>query len=283
MGIARHGSGPAATITAIASQIHPVFMLPPVAAAWFGAILAMEFSLLTGGIHSIAIFAAVYTAHVKDGYVDFYVRGEDETHSLTVGGCRVLLIAASLVFFCCLIALWYLVDWIAVILTLPGWIIGYLHAPQLDMHPIGATFGYPGGIALAIIGGYYVQLHTIDGGVLAFALIFLLILGGIKIVDDIQDVVYDRSIGKRTIAVVLSPRGAVQLAGGLIAVGLLVLVGMALLGLFPISTLVAAFVFAPLVVLGLKNDPTIGTALLIRSSYVFLAILVVTVWFRPLR
>ena len=282
MGIARHGTGPRATAAAIVSQVHPVFMLPPVAAAWFGAILATEFSLLTGGIHSIAIFAAVYTAHVKDGYVDFFIRDEDDNHPLTANGCGVLLLAASIIFFCCLLVLWHLVDWIAVVLTLPGWIIGYFHAPQLDMRPIGATFGYPAGIALAILGGFYVQVMTIDAVVLAFALVFFLVLGGIKIVDDIQDVTYDQSIDKRTVAVLLSPIYAKRLAGCLMAGGLLFIVLMVILGYFPISTIVAVVLFAPLAWLGLRNDPTVGTALLIRSSYVFLAILVVSVWFRPL-
>ncbi|MFD1525434.1 ubiquinone biosynthesis protein UbiA, partial [Halolamina salina] len=40
MGIARHGSGPAALLGAYASQVHPVFMLPPVATALFGAALS---------------------------------------------------------------------------------------------------------------------------------------------------------------------------------------------------------------------------------------------------
>ena len=40
MAVARHGTGPAATVRALWSQVHPVFMLPPVAASLFGGVLA---------------------------------------------------------------------------------------------------------------------------------------------------------------------------------------------------------------------------------------------------
>lgn len=74
-----------AAVRAYGSQIHPVFMLPALAASWFGSILAVRFSLAIGLLHMAAIFFAVYTAHLKDGYVDFYVRSEDDDHPLTQG------------------------------------------------------------------------------------------------------------------------------------------------------------------------------------------------------
>ncbi|MDX1629433.1 MAG: hypothetical protein R3345_12080, partial [Fulvivirga sp.] len=91
---------------AFASQVHPVFMLPPLAASWFGSVLAGRFSLATGALHMGAIFFAVYTAHVKDGYVDFHVRDEDDDHPLTARGCRLGLAGASAAFFACLAGLW---------------------------------------------------------------------------------------------------------------------------------------------------------------------------------
>ena len=282
MAVARHGVGTRATVAAMASQIHPVFMLPPVAAAWFGAIIAMEFSLITGGIHSIAIFAATYTAHVKDGYTDFYVRGEDDDHPLTIRGCRVCLVGASTLFFGCLVALWIAVDWIAVALTLPGWLIAYLHAPQLDMNPIGATFGYPVGIGLAIVGGYYVQAGAIHPTALALALVFVVLLGGVKTIDDTQDLAYDRSIQKRTIAAMFGRQTARMIAGLLMASALVLLLVFVLLSLVPPETIAAIVVFVPLALLGLRADPEVGTALLIRSSYLFLAVLIGAVWFEPL-
>ena len=282
MAVARHGVGTRATVGAMASQIHPVFMLPPVAAAWFGAIIAMEFSLITGGIHSLAIFAATYTAHVKDGYIDFYVRGEDDDHPLTIEGCRVCLLGASTLFFACLVGLWVAVDWIAVALTLPGWMIAYFHAPQLDMNPVGATFGYPAGIGLAIVGGYYVQAGGIHPTALALALVFVVLLGGVKTIDDTQDLAYDRSIEKRTIAAIFGKQTARSIAGLLMASALVLILLFVLLSLIPRETIAAVVVFVPLALLGLRTDPEVGTALLIRSSYLFLAILIAAVWFEPL-
>lgn len=282
MAVARHGVGTRATLGAVASQVHPVFMLPPVAAAWFGAIIAMEFSLLTGGIHSLAIFAAMYTAHVKDGFIDFHVRGEDTDHPLTVTGCRWCLVGASTLFFACLLALWVTVDWVAVALTLPGWIIGYLHAPQLDMNPIGATIGYPVGIGLAIVGGFYVQTATVSPTALAFALVFIVLLSGVKTIDDAQDLGYDRSIGKPTIAVLVGSDGARVFAGTSMVAALVLVPAFVAVGLFPVGTVIAAIVFAPLAAVGLRSSPTVGTALLIRSCYLFLALLIAAVWFDPL-
>lgn len=77
MEIARHGHGPVVSLWAFDTQVHPVFMLPPLAASWFGGDLAGRFSLAIGASHMIAIFAAVYTAHIKDGYTDFYVCNEN--------------------------------------------------------------------------------------------------------------------------------------------------------------------------------------------------------------
>jgi hypothetical protein len=85
---ARHGTGLRADLSALASQVHPVFMLPPLASSWFGSMLAGEFSLALGALHMTAVFLAVYTAHVKDGYVDFHLRGEDDDHPITEPGCR---------------------------------------------------------------------------------------------------------------------------------------------------------------------------------------------------
>jgi hypothetical protein len=89
--------------------------------------------------------------------VDFYQRGEDEDHPLTQRGCRVALGGATAGFAICAAVLGIAVGPLAALITLPGWVIGYFHAPQLDTNPVTATTGYPLGIALALVGGYYVQ------------------------------------------------------------------------------------------------------------------------------
>ncbi len=282
MSLARHDSGATATARAFWSQVHPVFMLPPVAASVFGAILAGHVAPLVASVHVVAIFTAVYTAHLKDGYVDFYHRGEDDDHPLTERGCRLGLGAATATFFFACVGLFVLVDWVAVGLTVPTWLIAYHHAPQLDTNPLTATTGYPLGIALSILGGFYVQTTALTAVPVVFALVFLMLLSGIKVIDDLQDYAYDRSIGKRTVAVALGPERAVDMAYLLMAIALAVVLGAALAGVFPPGTVLAAIAFAIVAGLARWAEPTIATMLLIRGSYVFLAVLVAAVWFEPL-
>ncbi|MES3516542.1 MAG: UbiA family prenyltransferase [Natronomonas sp.] len=280
MAISRHGSGVRSDLSALSSQVHPVFMLPPLAASGFGAVLAGRIDFLLLVVHLTAAFAGLYTAHIKDGYVDFHRRGEDDDHPLTATGCRLALAAASLLFFSCLAVLVVAVDPIAGLLTLPGWVIGYLHAPQLDLHPIGATAGYPSGIGFAVLGGYYVQAATLSTTVVAFAGVFFVVLCGIKTIDDTEDYEYDRSIGKRTVAVVLGPNRARRFAYGLMGLGMAGVVAGAGLGVFPRSSVAAPVVFG--VVAGFAyragEDDGLATMLLIRGSYLFLAVLLGAVW-----
>jgi 4-hydroxybenzoate polyprenyltransferase len=115
----------------------------------------------------------------------------------------------------------------------------------------------------------------------AFAGIFLVILSGIKVVDDAKDYDYDRSIEKRTVAVVLGVSRARTVAYGLMAVGLLAVFALALVGVFPPSAVGAPVAFAAVAALTLRQDPETATMLLVRGSYLFLAVLVAAVWFRP--
>ena len=282
MTIARHDSGLSADVQALLSQVHPVFMLPPLAASWFGAAIAGEVVVWVGAIHMSAMFFAVYTAHVKDGYVDFYRRGEDEDHPMTIRGCRLALVAAGLGFALCTVLLGVVVGPGGALITLPTWFIGYLHAPQLDMNPVTATLGYPIGIALAILGGFYVQTTQLTPEVLGFALVFLVTLAGVKIIDDEQDFAYDQSIGKHTVAVLLGPARARTLAVSLLLLGLIGVLWGTIGGPFPPSTPVAALAFGSIVLVAGWARPTLATMLLIRGAYVFLALLFVAVWFRPL-
>ncbi|MFC6904637.1 UbiA family prenyltransferase [Halalkalicoccus tibetensis] len=282
MAFARHGEGARGDLSALLSQVHPVFMLPPVAASWFGSMLAGEFSLALGAVHMVAIFAAVYTAHVKDGYVDFYLRSEDDDHPLSEAGCKRALAGSTTLFFACLVGLWYLVDAWAALLTLPTWLIAYHHAPQLDTNPITATTGYPAGIALAILGGFYVQTGTLAPVAIAFALVFLVLLSGVKVIDDEQDHDYDSSIEKRTVAVVIGPERARTAAYGLMALALALVVGFVLLRVFPPETTLAVVAFGAVAAVSRRADSEIATMLLVRGAYVFLALLLAAVWFRPL-
>ncbi|PSP55683.1 ubiquinone biosynthesis protein UbiA [Halobacteriales archaeon QS_1_67_19] len=282
MPISRRNAGVVPATRALASQVHPVFMLPPIACSLFGGVLAGRFDPLAGLVHATAIFAAVYTAHVKDGYVDFHVRDEDDDHPLTERGCRLALAGSTTLFFVCLLALWPLVGIGAVLLTLPTWLIAYHHAPQLDTNPVTATTGYPLGIALSILGGYSAQAAALGAVPLAFAAVFLVLLSGVKVIDDAQDFDYDRSIRKRTVAVAVGPRRARTLAYALMVAALVLVVAMASLAVFPPSSVAAVVGFGAVAAVARRADPELATMLLVRGSYVFLALLLVAVWFRPL-
>jgi 1,4-dihydroxy-2-naphthoate octaprenyltransferase len=282
MNVARHGTGLRATGRALASQIHPVFMLPPVAASVFGAVLARDIEVGLAAVHVVAAFSALYTAHVKDGYVDFYLRGEDDDHPLTRRGCGVALAGATTVFALATAVIAVAAGPTAAALTVPGWVVGYLHAPHLDLHPVTATAGYPVGIVFALVGGHYVQTRTLSTVVLAFAAVFLVVLSGIKIVDDAKDYDYDRSISKRTVAVVLGPAAARRTAYGLMASGMVGVVLLTALGVFPASAVGGVVVFGGVALVARRATDRVATMLLIRGTYLFLAALVVAVWFRPL-
>jgi lycopene cyclase domain-containing protein len=282
MAIAQEGQGPGPTLRALASQVHPVFMLPPLAASWFGAIVVGIDTIAAGTVHMLAIFCAVYTAHIKDGYVDFYVRDEDDSHPLTVRGCFLSLAGATIGFALCIVYLWLAVGATAAIVTLPTWFLGYLHAPQFDVNPVTATVGYPTGIALAILGGSYVQTTAIAPEVVAFCLVFLIVLSGVKIIDDAQDYHYDRSIGKRTAVVALGPGRAIEAAYGLILLGLVAVLWFTVDGYFPPTAILAALALAVVVSLTLYADATLSTMLLVRGTYVFFALLVIAAWYQPL-
>ena len=282
MAIARHDTGVGSAWRALASQVHPVFMLPPVASSLFGGFVSGEFSLAYAGLHVIAAFAGLYTAHVKDGYVDFYLRGEDESHPLTAYGCKVAIGLASAVFLVTAVAIGIVVGPVAAAITLPGWFIGYLHAPQFDMNPITATIGYPSGVGLAMIGGCYVQVQTITPPTIGYAFVFTTILIGMKTIDDAKDYEYDRSIGKRTVAVVLGRRRSRQVAYVCMGIGLSLTALLAGIGLFPVGAALGVPLFGSVAAFTVAAGPERSTMLLIRASYVFLAVLVATAWFRPL-
>lgn len=282
MAVARHGAGPTVAARALASQVHPVFMLPPLAVASFGAILAPTVSAPLVGVHLFAVFCAVYTAHVKDGLVDFHHRGEDDDHPLTVGGCHAALVGAVTAFLLAALTLWALAGVAAAVITVPLGVIGFLHAPQLDTTTAGATLGYPLGVVLAFVGGFVIQTGTVSVTVLGVAAVLFVMLAGIKIVDDTTDVNYDREIGKPTVAVVIGPTSARGLANSLFGTAVIGVLGLAVLGGVPPTGVVAGGAFAVVAVIANRATPEVATMLLVRGAYVFLAVLIAGLWFHPL-
>ena len=151
------------------------------------------------------------------------------------------------------------------------------------MNPVTATTGYPLGIAFALVSGHYVQAESVSPTVLGFAVVFVAVLSGIKVIDDAKDYEYDRSISKRTVAVVLGRERARTTAYLLMATGMVVVCTLAVLTpVFPPGSVLAVVAFAAIALLTRRMDAEHTTMVLIRGSYVFLALLVVAVWFRPL-
>ena len=257
-------------------------MLPPLAASATGAVLAGRLFPVAGGLHMTAIFFAVYTAHVKDGYVDFHRRGEDDDHPLTARGCRLAIAGSVLGCLAAIGGLAVVAGTLAAGLTLPCLAIGFLHAPQFDTHPLTATTGYPAGIALSLLGGTVVHGGPLGYTAVATAAVLLVSLSGVKIVDDADDVAYDRSIDKRTVAVVLGVDGATRLAYGLIAGAVLGTLALGATDVFSRGVVAAATAFAGVAALASRAEPRLATMLLVRGAYVYLALLVAAVWFRPL-
>lgn len=283
MGIAHETYGGRGLARALLSQVHPVFMLPPLAASLFGGVFAGSVAPVAAGAHVLALFFAVYTAHLKDGYVDFHLRGEDDDHPLSAPICRRALVGSTVGFTIALGAIWAFAGPGAAALTAPTWALGYFHAPQLDTNTVGATMGYPTGIALGLLGGYFVQAGTLSPAVLGLAGVFLCFLSGIKIIDDAQDYEYDRSIDKRTVAVVLGYRGAYRAAYATMATGMVAVLVLAVgVPAIPPSASGAPLAFGIVALIARRADPELATMLLIRGSYLFLAVLVGAVWFRPL-
>ncbi|MFB6108638.1 MAG: UbiA family prenyltransferase [Haloplanus sp.] len=281
MALARHGSGPGAVARAFASQVHPVFMAPPLAASGFGAVLAGSFDPRLALVHAGVVFWSLYAAHVGDGYVDFHVRGEDDDHPLTARGCRLGLAAATTFAVAGIVALGVLVGPVAAALAVPGLAVALLHAPVLDTHPLGATLGYPVGIGFTLLGGHYVQSGTLGAAVLAFAAVLVVVLAGVKVVDDATDYDYDRSIGKRTVAVALGRRRARRVAEMLMTAGMAAVLALALTGVVPRGSALAVVPFVAVAAVARGRDPELATKLLVRGSYLFFAVLVAAAWYRP--
>jgi len=282
MVVARHGTGARAALGALASQVHPVFMLPPVAVAWFGALLAPRVAFGVAALHAGAVFCAVYTAHVKDGYVDFHVRGEDDDHPLTRTGCRTALAVAGVGFAACALALLVLAGPVVAVLDLVGWLVGYLHAPQLDTDPVTTTVGYPFGVSLALVAGFYAQTGRVGVVPLALAAVFLVALAGVKIVDDTQDFEWDRDAGKRTVAVVFGLERARDVGFALLAAALCAVLALAAVGVLPTGAVLAVFAYGAVAGIARRADRETATMLLVRGAYVFLAVLAAVVRYRPL-
>jgi 1,4-dihydroxy-2-naphthoate octaprenyltransferase len=216
-------------------------------------------------------------AHLRDGYVDFYLRGEDDDIPLTEWGIQAAVVATTAVFLGCVALLWLWVGWLAVALTAPLYVLAILHAPYLDRHPLSVTIDYPTGIALTLLGGFVVQAESLTRTIIVVALAHLLVLAGIKVLLDGLDRDADRRIDKRTIPVVLGPARARFASTVLVAsAGVTLALGVGA-GLLPPVALAVAAVPLGASLIGHRTSLHRATGLVMSATYPFTAGIVVVV------
>lgn len=207
------------------SQVKPAFLAPVVGTAVFGALLAPRLDVAAGLLHVLATTAAIYLAHLVDEYVDAHVRGEEPV-SVPIARLQAAIALTGVASLGFVGGLWMTGHPTAAAVTLPLPVLAVLHAPFLDRHPVTGTLDYPVGIALVLVGGYLSQAGTVPPSILGLASVFVPVLAGAKITIDRLDADFDRTIGKRTVPVILHDRSAARTSAGClaVAVGILLLV-----------------------------------------------------------
>ncbi|WP_199174785.1 UbiA family prenyltransferase [Halegenticoccus soli] len=247
--------------------------------SWFGALLADDLSIATGVGHSLAICLAVYVAHLKDGYIDFYTRGEDTSNPLTPAEIHVAITVSAATFMGCVGFLWITSGIVAAVLTIPVVVLALLHAPYLDTTPVTTTIDYPLGIAFTTMGGYAAQTNSMASSVIAVSLIFFLQLAAIGVLLDLLDYPHDHLIAKRTLPVVLGRDRAKLVTWTLVAAAVCLLVLSSALGVFPHCAATAASLPLGAMMVCLNRGYAAGRAvsLFIKTTYAFGGVLFLTV------
>ncbi|WP_435064388.1 UbiA family prenyltransferase [Halobaculum sp. EA56] len=257
------------TARALATQIKPPFMLPAVAAAGFGALLAPSVAPLPAGLHGCCVALALYVAHLRDERVDAHVRGE-EAPSVPARLLPAATVVAVLAFALSAAGLWVAgAGPLGVGLTLPPLALGLLHAPYLDTNPVAGSADYPVAIGFVIVGGYAVQTGSVPGWLVLVALPFVLVLAGATVALDRLDRDFDARIGKRTVPVVLGDARAAGASAALVACGGVSLLAFALLGSLPRTTAVAGIVPLAAAALSVRARPTRAVTVQMVAAYPF--------------
>lgn len=263
------------TVRGLWDHVQPVFLLPGASMSAFGALLAGNPAIDTAFVHLMTVSLAVYVAHLKDGYVDYYLRGEDDENSLDPTIIWAAIAIATALFAVCVALLWRKSGLLVVFVTVPLLALGYLHAPYLDTNPITVTIDYPLGIVVATGGGYVAQTGTVHGPTVAVCLVLFTLLSAISILIDITDYRADRRISKRTIPVVIGPDRARFVAWLLVLASLLALLFSSIISVLPRTATIAGIVPASTVLVCVVRNPTAehAASLFIGMTYVFAGLL----------
>lgn len=263
-------------VRGLGALVQPTFFLPAVGMALFGGLLAGRLSVPAAAAHAVAVALAIYTAHLTDGYVDYYVRGEDDEAALPSVWFRRARRVASACFALALVPLWIAGSGLAAALTAPLWLLALLHAPYLDRHPVPVTVDYAIGVALVLLGGYAAQTGSIAPRALGIAAVYALFLAGTKVTVDQLDYEFDRALPKRTLPVVLGRRRAAAASTAAVAGAGALLLLLSEVGVLPPKTAYAAPLAVAAGLPPLLVDRERAVALQMLLAYALTAALFVT-------
>jgi 1,4-dihydroxy-2-naphthoate octaprenyltransferase len=258
-------------------EIRPLPMLAAMLSALLGAALAGDARAFPP--QGALVFLGLYAGHCMDSYVDYHVRHEPKFVYLGVfedsGGLlgpRALLLGAGLsaaLFLALLAALHASLAFTAAALL--GLAIALCYAPFLDMRPWSVSAAYPTGVLLALLGGALLAAPGAPAArVAAVGLVVWVYLVGGKVVSDLIDLDSDRAFGKRTVAVVLGPRGARRVGYALCAAGLGMALALAALGAAPRTSALGALLAAPVLAASFRLPPERGVLLVVGAGYLWL-------------
>ncbi len=255
--------------------VYPVFMGAALGAAILGSLFAglhNPFALL---LFEASVFSALYLAHLKDSYIDYYARHEDAWTPLSQEQYRSAMAISAGVCIAAAIALFPFYGFPLLAVQLAALAIAWLHAPVLDLNPIGATAGYPTGLILAFLGGHLIQA-PLTPSALVFAAAGWVVLNGVKVVDDIKDYAWDKSFGKRAAPVALGKDRAKVVGVGLVVAGSLAGIVASLLGWLPLLSALAFASLLPFARISLRQNARSeglhGLFPLLQGTYAFLVI-----------
>ncbi|MDB2238994.1 MULTISPECIES: hypothetical protein [Halorubrum] len=261
-------------LAGLSAHIRPVFMLPVLAVSVCGALLAPSVNGWLLAQHAAGAGAALFVAHLRDGFVDGHLRGEEDpplpvsTYRWATAGATLatLLLVASLAATTTTLAAGSLIALLCLAL---------LHAPYLDRYTVPVTVDYPVGIALTLAGGFVTQTGRLRADIAAVAVSVALLLAAIKVGIDQLDATFDGTIGKRTVPVVVGTTRARWVAfGGFVATALAVL-AFVWVGVFPWLGIVAAAAAIGCAGAALTLSPYVAVRAQIALSYVYVGALFV--------
>lgn len=173
----------------------------------------------------------LYTAHLMDTYVDVVLRGDAtpaaypwyfrDSSGLVAPARYPPLVAGSAALCVLFAALASSVGGPAVALLLGAALaLALTYAPFLDRFLLGVSLGYPLGCAGVLFASFLSVGGVLSAPFLVLVAAIVVALAGTKIRSDVIDLAEDRRVDKRTVAVALGEKRALQVGYGLALSGL---------------------------------------------------------------